>query len=330
MRVRARLQREEQGAVALIVALGLTVLIGMLMLTADLGRMVGIRREMVRAADAAALAAAQECAFGNGSGAARAAAVDLIQQNRAGATLAAFSVDAACDGAASSGQKIVTVKASTSVEMFFAPIFGFDERPVGAEAKAIWTVPGIVPITVNSVPLQGCPEPEKGDDPVLCTFGYPKGELENPRWGILDLSLWGIADVSSCPVSNSEIRDIILGGGVPQPDVPAFDCLDNGAQFDSWDTLVGGTWWFPVIDVASSKGFTEPGNPKEPCTGADITALQAEGRDCRITNAWIIDFVRLKVLDVYIQSGTGGTIVLEVERVPWKGSASGIEIRLVD
>ena len=324
MRVTERFRHEERGAVALIVALALTVLIGMLVLTADLGRMVGIRRELVRAADAAALAAAQECALGNGSGAARAAAVDLIQQNRAGATLTTFVVDEACDGAASSGQKVVRVKASTSVEMFFAPIFGFDERPVGAEATAIWTVPGIVPITVNAVPMQDCNE---GD---TCVITYPKGELENPRWGILDLELWGLSDASSCPVPNSEIVDIILGGGWPRPDTPAFDCLDNGAQFSSWDTLKDGTWWFPVMDVTLSKGVTEPGNPKEPCTGADIPALQAAGRDCRITNAWIIDFVRLKVLDVYIAPGTGGSIVLDVERVPWKGSAAGIEIRLVD
>ena len=69
-----RLHREERGAVLMIVAISLVVLIGMLVLTADLGRMVASRRDFVRASDAASLAAAQQCAEANGEAAALAAA----------------------------------------------------------------------------------------------------------------------------------------------------------------------------------------------------------------------------------------------------------------
>ena len=60
-----RLHREESGAVLMIVAIAMLVLVGMLVLTVDLGRMVAVKREMVAGADAAVLAAAQQCALGN-------------------------------------------------------------------------------------------------------------------------------------------------------------------------------------------------------------------------------------------------------------------------
>jgi Flp pilus assembly protein TadG len=337
MRVKGRPARRlghEEGAVVYIVAISLLFLLGMLVLVFDLGRIVATRREMVRAADAAALAAAQQCAMGNGSVAARGAAAALLVENRAGAALlqpGGFTVDPACDGVVTTaGIKKVTVRARVPLDMFFAPIFGVSQTTVTARATAIWTVPGIVPITVNAVPLEPCDVGE------TCAFAYPKGELENPRWGILDLSLWGQGDVSSCPVPNSTVVDIIQSGGIPkdaldpwpEPGAGVYDCIDNGAQFASWDALVGGTWWFPVISVPESKGFTKPGRA-EPCTGADIPSLQLQGKDCRITTAYVVDFVRLKVISLRIVPGTGGTIELTMQRLPFRGSVSE-EIRLVD
>jgi len=64
MRVRFALghrHRDEGGAVVLMLAILLVVMFGILVLTVDLGGTVGRKRGMVRAADAAALAAAQAC-----------------------------------------------------------------------------------------------------------------------------------------------------------------------------------------------------------------------------------------------------------------------------
>ncbi len=339
----SRMHGEERGAVAVLVALSLVVLLGMLALVIDFGRAVGVRREMVNAADAAALAAAQQCAMGNGSAAAVAEANETAGLNVPSASLVAIDIDPACDGGATqAGPKTVTVTYSEEVDYFVAPILGFDGATVTTTATAIWTVPGIVPITINAVPLANCPEPPRGEEPEECVVDYPKGELENPRWGILDLSYWNRPDVSSCPVPNSEVVDIIRSGGVPKDalepwpgeDVPGvYDCLDNGAQFASWDELIGGSWWFPVIDVESSKGVVEgPARLKRAwpngCTGADIPQLQAQGGDCRITTAYVIDFVQMKVLGVRIVPGTGGTIQMTMERVP-RRHESGVEIRLV-
>ena len=57
-----RLRRGEEGAVAVIVVLSLVALIGVTVLTVDVGQLLFKRRAMVNASDAAALAAAQSCA----------------------------------------------------------------------------------------------------------------------------------------------------------------------------------------------------------------------------------------------------------------------------
>jgi len=335
MRMITRMRRDDGGAVLVLVALGIMFFIlGMLALTVDLGRAVGVKRDMVNAADAAAIAAAQQCALGNGPIAAQAAALETAQINGAETeVLFDFEPDTACptDSPIGGGTKLVHVSYEMVMDYFVAPYLGFDDITLTASATALWTSPGIVPITVNSVPLQACdPEPDPDE---MCIVDYPKGELENPRWGILDLSLWGDEFADSCPVPNSEVVDIIEGGGWPLPDplvLPNWDCMDNGTQFDSWDALVGGTWWFPVIDVEQSKGEIAPGPPGQPCTGADIPDLQLEGKDCRITTARVLRFELMEVFDVRIVPGTGGTIELTTQIVPPEKSHKSIKIRLVD
>lgn len=329
MRMIARARREEGGAVLVLVALGLVFFIlGMLALTVDLGRAVGVKRNMVNAADAAALAAAQQCALGNGSVAAQAAALQTAQLNGAQTQISLQFVPAgACPPGdpPAAGQKFVTVRYGTLVDYFVAPVLGFDNIDVTASATARWSVPGVVPMTVNVALLQLCDavDPDPGN---RCSLTYPKDTLQNPRWGILDLSVWGDDSVSHCPVPNSTVVDIINSGGSPPRHTPSWDCIDNGAQFSSWKHLEGGVWWFPVIDVALSKGVTKGGH-SQPCTGADIPALQAAGSDCRITTAWVVKFVQLIVVEVNKQ---GSTIELVTEVLPPPKSSAGIDIRLVD
>jgi hypothetical protein len=316
------------------------VLLGMLALVIDLGRTVGIRREMVNAADAAALAAAQQCALNRGVANATAAANEVASLNDPAATLVSIVFNPSCrPGLTAPGPKTVTVTYSRPVDYFVAPILGFDSGTVTTQATATWAAPGVVPITVNSLPLQVCPEAMEDEDPVECTFSYPKGEFENPRWGILDLSRWGASpgsgSGSECKVDANTIRQIIDGDitytlSQLRP-LPAYDCMDNGLQFTNWDSLVGGTWWFPIVDVSRSRGVVEgPNRLKQQwpdgCTGADIPTLQQQGGDCRITDAWVTGFVRMKVLRRVNQ---GSTVVLTMERVPFRGSSTGIQIRLV-
>ena len=76
-----RLRDEESGAVLMIVAISLLALLGMVVLTFDLGRGVALKRNMVNAADAAALAAARECGLAHGTAPAATEAKDLIVEN---------------------------------------------------------------------------------------------------------------------------------------------------------------------------------------------------------------------------------------------------------
>src|SRR4029450_5603462 len=154
MRVRgfsaARLRDAEQGAVLAIVAIALLVLIGMLVLTFDWGRGVALRRNMVNAADAGALAAAMECGLGNGEASARQAAGELVDQNNAAADGIGFELDPAeCSGAASDGKNEVTVTVRVPQDYVFAPIFGFDNGNVVASATAEWTTGGADPVPVK-------------------------------------------------------------------------------------------------------------------------------------------------------------------------------------
>ena len=323
MRMITRMRRDDGGAVLVLVALGIVFFIlGMLALTVDLGRAVGVKRDMVNAADAAAIAAAQQCALGNGPIAAQAAALETAQINGAETeVLFDFEPDTACppDSPIGGGPNLVHVRYEMVMDYFVAPYLGFDDITLTASATALWSLPGIVPITVNAVPLQQCdPDPDPGEE---CLIEYPKDTLENPRWGILDLSVWGDPDANRCPVPNSVIVDIIRGNGWPRPATPDWDCVDNGHQWSSWDELVGGIWWFPVIDVAESKGELR-GRPGQPCFGSDP--------NCVITTAWVVDFVQLKVIDARIVPGTGGGHVLVTQIIGPEESHKSITIRLVD
>jgi Flp pilus assembly protein TadG len=181
MRVRtfslARLRDEEQGAVLAMVAISLIVLLGMAVLTFDLGHGVALKRNMVNAADAGALAAARECGLANGEADARTAAGQLVVNNNDAATVTDVQFDpgpAQCMGAPNpdpDGRNTVTVTVSVPQEYFFAQIFGFDSGAVVASATAEWTLElsGPAPLKVESVKVDECLSGGTGSH---CYIGY--------------------------------------------------------------------------------------------------------------------------------------------------------------
>jgi Flp pilus assembly protein TadG len=308
-----RLVDDERGAVVAMVAVSLIVLLGMLVLTFDLGRSVAIKRQMVNGTDAAALAAAQECARGHGFELARAAAADVLDDNKDLATISGFSARG-CDALATPGAKVVTVSSSVPVQYYFAPIFGVDSGAVTSTATAVWgpikrSRP--IPVTVNHDQLGTCSIPTVPPPPGEtrhCELTYPKDTLAEPRWGVLDLTKWNDPDAAPCHIDADLLRSEIEQGGWPV-DLPindpapgqdiAFtpDCIDNGLSFSVWDSLVGKTVTFPVIDVPTSIG--------DGCTGGDT--------GCQIDTANVIDFITLRVTSA---ENDGSTVVLEVEWSP--------------
>ena len=182
MRVRrlslARLRDEEHGAVLAMVAISLIVLIGMAVLTFDLGHGVALKRNMVNAADAAALAAARESGLAHGDASATKAADQLIAANNASASrvgpLKYSPSPAVCSGAGNpdpDGHNTVTVNVKVPQEYFFAQIFGFKGGQVVASATAEWTMElsGPAPLKLEALNVEGC---LKGGTGSSCYVGY--------------------------------------------------------------------------------------------------------------------------------------------------------------
>jgi Flp pilus assembly protein TadG len=178
----------------MIVALLLLALIGMLVLVFDLGRVVAIRRDQVNAADAAALAAAQQCALGNTQADARAAATKLNTDNSSGALVSFFDAPQ-CNGVTStltSGTKLVTVDSTVNVEYFFAQIFGLDSGPVTTRAVAQWgptiAVLNPTPIRISQAGLGSCVAAAEANNVAGCLLGFDNsGTVEaDSQWGILN------------------------------------------------------------------------------------------------------------------------------------------------
>jgi len=317
MRVIRRLHDDERGAVLALYALGFIAIVGMLALTLDLGRAVATKRDMVNGADAAALGAAQECAIARNPASAQAVAEDLTAQNRDSATVTSFSAPD-CDGATLTDIRTVTVHTQVPVDYVVAPIVGFDSVNVTADAVAVYgPVAGAAaaPISVNYETLLGCQIPTTRPNPgevVVCPLSYPKDELQEPRWGILDLSEWDDPDAAPCHVSASEARGIIVNGGyfpevwINPPPQPTWDCLDNGLSDSVWEELEGRELLFPVIDIDASTGQTKPG-------GADCTGVNP---NCQIDTANVIAFVLLYVPEGGVTKH-GSTVFVEAH---WAGS----------
>ena len=286
MRVRrlslARLRDEEQGAVLAMVAISLIVLIGMAVLTFDLGHGVALKRNMVNAADAGALAAARECGLANGKGSATAAASDLVSDNNSAATVTNVQIapsDAVCSGGANpdpDGHNTVTVTVRVPQEYFFAQIFGFSGGQVVASATAEWTLQmsGPAPLKVEALNVEEC---LKGGTGSSCYVGY---DNSGQQYGWLNFPEGWPAEgeanpPTSCPSTGgaNDLKDYVgqmgTGGSGFSPtlwNVPVWVCAKDGKNtsallaIQDWIDTVGNppppeprpVVSFPVVAPASA------------------------------------------------------------------------------
>lgn len=131
MRVTPRIDPNDQrGISAIITALALVAIFAMVVLVIDAGALLVKRRAMVKAADAAALAAAQTCLRDDGDAEAEAD------------TFAALNSKTAVSGGISAGGcdgHYLTVRYTSEQQLYFAPVLGFgDSDTVAASATAAW------------------------------------------------------------------------------------------------------------------------------------------------------------------------------------------------
>ncbi|MGH2730448.1 MAG: pilus assembly protein TadG-related protein [Actinomycetota bacterium] len=249
---------DESGAVLVIVALCLFALVGMVVLVVDVGGLLTMRRTMVTAADAAALAAAGSCGRDDAAGA-PGMADDFAQANVASATRLVFQATDCGTGA--SGE--VTVKYQAPKDLFFAPLLGApDSRPVSATATAIWgPAGGISPVPIEfSVDATGklpCVLQPIGSQ---CNYWHDNSsdyDLGNSSsWGFMNLNEWDVDPEASCSSAGTdERREWITGdllSNVIIQNSPAYVCVDTGHSTSSWyDALssqIGRIKYFPIND----------------------------------------------------------------------------------
>lgn len=146
-RLTARLRRrfdDERGATAVVFALLLVPMIGFAAVAVDIGALYAERARLQVAADAAAIAVAQDCSRGN-CGDMLATAQALITANDTRGT--------AGQPVLSSAPLSVTVTGGTPVEHWFAPVLGIDATRVSATAQVGWGSPSggtaVLPLTFS-------------------------------------------------------------------------------------------------------------------------------------------------------------------------------------
>lgn len=285
-----RVHRDEGGAVLLIVALTLLFLVGMLTLVFDLGSLVSTRRTAVKAADAAALAAAQSCFDGNAAGAPVAAQqLGLANMADSGANLSGTtSTIIAQQGCGTSREYgYVTVRVTTNQDLYFAPIIGFDSSGISAEATAAWgmTVGPPVPVMAsiggpNAFSSCDIPDPTPGE---TCYVLMDNNQNGGGQFGFLSLTNWypmgtdPLTMACNSAGGTNLLRDQIAGINMPRYvyGAPAWSCKLPGLSAQTWPTLSGLTRWFPLTDPA----MTEPSGKFYYVAGfAQATVVSVEQR----------------------------------------------------
>ncbi|MGH2694981.1 MAG: pilus assembly protein TadG-related protein, partial [Actinomycetota bacterium] len=247
MRVTRTLLFDESGASLALVGLTMFALLGMAMLAIDVGGIVVARRQMVRAADAAALAAAQSCAT-NKSDEAEAKADEFAVANHNAADGGIVDVEGVC-GASGSGS--VTVRYVAPQELFFAPALGFDrDTDVPGRATALWAPSD----EAFSLPLEitlgssenGFPCIDFGNPGEVCNYYFDNSAdhdlQDSSNWGWINLATWPqseeenaerAADPDSvqCPNAGNDLRDWLEAW-----------IVDDGAEKFKGNLYPGGTY----------------------------------------------------------------------------------------
>lgn len=266
-----RLHREEHGAVVVMFAVLLVVLFGILVLTVDLGGMVARKREMVRAADAAALAAAQACAV---DGQARTLADaeriadGLAAANGSGLNVGAQNIVAITGCQTGRGQ--VTVRYTGNQPMYFAPAIGLGTSgSVTAQATAAWGIPAPVPLTISLGwydDFSTCQLPLDVGEECYVLFDNSHQDNTSANWGWMNIEGWyPVSSYSTLPNVNcsgpgtSTLSDeITLETTFPQLSygTPAWVCTRTGntSAWDALDEIEGQVRVFPISDPSRVSG----------------------------------------------------------------------------
>jgi Flp pilus assembly protein TadG len=213
---RIRRMRDETGATTVIVAIMMTVVLGMAALVIDIGAAEARRAQLQDAADAAAVGIAQRCFD---SALTSLASCDAGVVGAASATASQYALDNMNDRSAAVSSVVFTadtVKVSLTSEQpsFFARIFDVASTTIRTDATAKWSQPA----TPLPLAYHQCALPAPSDTSVQFL-----------RYDLLDLNL------SSCGLIPGVV-DLLGPGWVTQTDLLSLDdglsLLNSDCTFD--------------------------------------------------------------------------------------------------
>ena len=119
---------DQRGAVAVLVAVGIVALLGMVALSVDVGSMYGTRADLVNAADASALAGAQKLTPSPDLTGAQSTAEAYVAANAGPGADSTVSFSA--------GNTEITVGITKTINLYFAPVLSSDYETADIQAEA--------------------------------------------------------------------------------------------------------------------------------------------------------------------------------------------------
>lgn len=244
---------DERGATMVIVILSLVAMIGLIVLTVDVGQLLFKRRAMVNGSDAAALAAAQSCAGLIDSDSPESMADTFAMDNVNGLIAGNGGIIQSlnCDNGSPFGH--VTVEYAVPQDLFFAGVLGFDgPATVRTQATAGWGPPGSigpVPIVlhIGGSQTQNSCEIPPADGQETCFLWYDNGleTFGSSNFGFLDLEQFGVDAGENCNQSggSNTLVDWFDGIGTPElprlnwPGAPTYVCTTSGISDNVWSHI---------------------------------------------------------------------------------------------
>jgi hypothetical protein len=303
--------RDDEGAVAVLVAICLVAVMGMVAMTIDVGSLLLRQRALVNASDAAALAAARSCYDTKDTEVPGDVADHYAMVNSGGLTTTDGGIVLAqTEGCDSGHSGHVTVRYGQDESLFFAPVLGQGRTAhVGTEATATWggaggTAP--IPLVLNSGALQGpCDIPDVPSG-ATCGLWYDNNVFGGSAFGFLDVKYpggWDVLVDDNCNNSggSSQLRDWINGNdpvGTLHLNYPfhTYVCVDGGLR----GNVATSVWGEITKIIGQTRDF--PINGVSPADGA--TQVMRLGQ---IDKYNIIGFAHMKIMNVLTVAEAGGS-----------------------
>ncbi len=300
--------RDQRGANAVIVAILLVVLLGMLSLSVDGGFLYSKYRGMRNANDAAALAAALSCAKGEHQAAADTQATALATANVSDAVAVTAPVyDPNCDSPAGK----VTVHYKGQQALFFSQVVGVSSpKTVSATATAAWGAAGgasnVSPLMLSMDRLSSCNIPfGPGLVPGVskCAFYWNNSAavLGNASWGLMNLTEWNVSPTFNCSNAGQSSYANWLQAGFPgalllNSPLPTYACRDSGFFGGALDNDIQRA-------IASNHPYAFPVN--DPTKQIDRNGNLCPPPNCTPDKYDIIGFASLQLVDLCVGTGSG-------------------------